>query len=479
MKIMRKHKLYRGLAIVGLGLFITACIPAVTNRDVNKAVPEAYYSSTDTVNIAQINWRDFFTDQYLLALIDTALKNNQELNIILQEINMSENEIMARKGEYLPFVNLGTGAGVEKVGRYTSQGANDANTDIEPGKAMPDPLGDYMIGAFATWEVDIWHKLRNAKESAVNHYLASIEGKNFMVTNLVSEIANSYYELLALDNQLALIQEYITIQNNALKIVRTQKEAGEVTELAVRKFEAEVLNTQSKQYDVQQMITETENHLNFLLGRFPQPITRDIQTFNAPLPDTLQAGIPSQLMENRPDIRQSEYELTAAKLDLKVARAQFYPSFSITAGLGFDAFNPAYFVKAPESIIYGLAGELSAPLVNRKAIKADYFNANAKQLEVVYHYEQTILNAYVEVANQVSKVNNLKKSYDLKNQEVQVLNQAILVATELFKSAKADYMEVLLTQRDALGSRLELIEYKKMQLMTMVNLYRALGGGWN
>src|SRR5690606_2497936 len=131
---------------------------------------------------AEVEWDEYFTDPYLKALIDTALSNNQELNITLKEIGIAQNEIRIRKGEILPSVNIGAGAGVDKVGRYTSQGANDANTDIEPGREMPDPLQDYMLGAYATWEIDIWHKLRNAKKSAMTRYLASVEGKNFMVT---------------------------------------------------------------------------------------------------------------------------------------------------------------------------------------------------------------------------------------------------------------------------------------------------------
>ncbi|HEY8919213.1 MAG TPA: TolC family protein, partial [Chitinophaga sp.] len=191
----------------------------------NKTVPASYNSSQDTLNMAKVKWKDYFTDPYLGALIDTALKNNQELNITLQEMEIASNEIRARKGEYLPFVGVKAAAGVEKVGRYTSQGAGDATTEIKPGKEMPDPLPDYLLAAYASWVVDIWKKLHNAKKVAISRYLSTVEGKNFLVTNLVAEIANSYYELLALDNQLAIVKQNIDIQNNALEIVKLQKEA--------------------------------------------------------------------------------------------------------------------------------------------------------------------------------------------------------------------------------------------------------------
>lgn len=475
---MLSKGIFKYIGIGLLSLMFTACsVPSLVQKTENKEVPASYNNSQDSANTAKVGWKDFFQDPYLAALIDTALRNNQELNIILQEINISRNEVKARKGEYLPFVDVMGGAGVEKVGRYTSQGANDANTDIAPGREFPDPLPDYMLAARFTWEVDIWKKLRNAKKSAIYRYLATTEGKNFMVTHLIAEIANSYYELLALDNQLDILKRNIEIQKNALQIVKLQKQAAKVTELAVRKFQAEVLKNQSRQYYIQQQIIETENRINFLVGRFPQPVQRNFQSFNTMLPDTIQAGIPSQLLENRPDIRQAELELAAAKLDVKIARANFYPSLRITAGLGYQAFNPEYLLK-PESIVYSLAGDLVAPLINRNAIKAQYYTANSQQIQAVYDYERTILNAYIEVANQVSNISNLEKIYDLKAQEVQALTESINIATRLFKSARADYMEVLLTQRDALEARMELIETKKRQMNAVVNIYRALGGGW-
>ncbi len=477
---MSNRKIANGLTICGILLLLSACVPtSVVRRTENKTVPASYNNSQDSTNTAKIKWRDYFTDPNLVALIDTALKNNQELNITLQEIQISQNEIRARKGEYLPFVGIRGGAGVEKVGRYTNIGASEATTDIKPGKETPEPLPDYMIGAFANWEVDIWHKLRNAKKAAINRYLASVEGRNFMVTNLIAEIANSYYELLALDNQLAIVRQNIEIQTNALEVVRMQKQSARVTELAVRRFEAQVLNTRSIQYNIQQGIVETENRLNFLVGRFPQPVQRNSQLFNTLIPSTIYSGVPSQLLANRPDIRQAEQNLAAAKLDVKVAKARFYPSLGISVGVGFQSFDPTYLIKAPESLLFSLAGDVIAPIVNRNAIKAAYYSANAQQIQAVYNYERTILNAYIEVVNQMAKISNMQQTYDLKVQEVEALTQSITISNNLFSSARADYMEVLLTQRDAQESKFDLVDTKMQQLHAMVNIYRALGGGWN
>ncbi|MFZ4928292.1 TolC family protein [Chryseobacterium sp. Mn2064] len=477
---MNKRKIYQyaGLAVVLLSL--TACKPIeIEQRAENKNVPEKFGSAeNDTTNTGKLKWNDYFSDPNLQALINQALQNNQELNIVLQEIEMSKNEIKARKGEYLPSVGLKAGAGVDKVSRYTNIGAMEANTEIEPGREMPDPMFDFGVGVQAKWETDIWGKLHNATRAQAQRYLASIEGKNFMVTHLISEIADSYYELLALDNELVILNQNIKIQNNALEIIKDLKKNARSNELAVQRFEAQVLKTQGMQYDIQQQIVETENKINYLVGRFPQTVERTKDSFDSIVPQTVYGGIPSELLENRPDIKQAEYELAAAKLDIKSAKARFYPSLDLGAGVGLQAFNPTYLIK-PESFLFSLAGELTAPLINRRAIKAAYNNANARQVQAVYHYEQTVLSAYIEVVNQLSKIHNLENSVGIKTKEVNALTKSIDISNDLFKYARADYMEVLLTQRDALESKFELVEKKVNQLKATVAVYRALGGGWD
>jgi len=478
---MYKLKLYQYSIALGLCLAVAGCkAPAAETATASAPVPESFGIAKvqDTINTSTVKWNEFFKDQNLVDLIDVALKNNQELNMTLQEIEIAKNDIRVRKGLLLPTVGVRAGAGVEKVGRYTSQGAGDASTEIKPGVETPDPLGDFTIAAYANWEVDIWKKLRNSKKAAVNRYLATVEGRNFVVTNLIAEIADSYYELLALDTQLDIVKQTITLQSNALEIVKIQKQASRATELGVKKFEAEVLTSRSLEFDILQQIKENENKINFLLGRYPQEIKRTNSSFLTLLPASVSSGIPSQLLMNRPDVKQAELELVAAKLDVKVARAEFYPSLDISAAFGVQAFKPSYLFTFPESILYSLAGDLAAPLINRNAIKAEFSSANARQLQALYNYDKTILNAYLEVSNQLSKIDNLQKSYDLKAQQVEALNTSIEVSNDLFKSARVDYFEVLMTQRDALESKLELIDTKKEQLNAAVHVYRDLGGGW-
>lgn len=472
------------LSAIALSLVLASCkapMATVIKDEVKENIPQNFNQGEQADannNSGTTPWRQFFTDPNLVVLIETALKNNQELMITLQEIEIAKSGVLAKKGRLTPTVSAGIGAGVKKAGRYTSEGAGDATTEIKPGKEMPDPLGNFEGGLMANWEIDIWKKLRTEKESAVAHYLSTVEGKNFVLSNLIEEVANSYYELLALDNQLDIIQQYIKLQQKALEISKIQKEAAAATELAVKKFEAELAKSKATEYTIRQEITEKENEINALCGRFPQPIVRTKEDFMTTIPQTVYTGIPSQLLANRPDIKQAELELKSSKLDVEAARKEFYPSLEISATLGLEAFKPSYLVKMPESIAYNLAGELAGPLINKSAIKANFQTADAKQIQALYEYDKAILNAYLDVANLMSKVKNIDQYYKLKSEETQTLEKSIDIANQLFRNSRADYLEVLLNQRDALDAKMELVEAKQKQLSTVVDIYKSLGGGW-
>ncbi|MET3536121.1 TolC family protein [Chryseobacterium limigenitum] len=472
------------IAAIALSLVLASCkapMATVIKDEVKENIPQNFNQEEQqdaNNNSGTTPWRQFFTDPNLVSLIETALKNNQELMITLQEIEIAKSGVLAKKGRLTPTVSAGIGAGVTKAGRYTSEGAGDATTEIEPGKEMPDPLGNFEGGLMANWEVDIWKKLKTEKESAVAHYLSTVEGKNFVLSNLIEEVADNYYDLLALDNQLDIIQQYIKLQQKALEISKIQKEAAAATELAVKKFEAELAKSKASEYTIRQSITEKENQINALLGRYPQPIVRAKDSFMSTIAPTVYTGIPSQLLANRPDIKQAELELKSSKLDVEAARKEFYPSLEISATLGLEAFKPSYLVKLPESIASSLAGELAGPLINKSAIKANFQTADARQIQALYEYDKTILNAYLDVANLMSKVKNIDQYYQLKSQETKALDESIDIANQLFRNSRADYLEVLLNQRDALDAKMELIEAKQKQLSTVVDIYKSLGGGW-
>ncbi len=477
----RKGKSSLAIAIAGgLLAFLPGCgIPQLCAPQPGPVTPASFNGATSPDNSAELAPPEFFQDPRLTSLIDQALVGNQELRILAQDIAIANNEVMRRRGAYLPFLTGGlTNISYNKYSDYTPFGS-DLNQIVKPGGGLfPNPLPDYLIGANVSWQVDIWRQLRNARDAASLRYLGTVDGRNFVVTRMVAEIAQNYYKLMAYDNQLATLDATIALQEQSLTMARAQMEAARGTELGVQRFLAEVQKNQSQKLIIRQAIVETENRINFLCGRYPQPVDRDSANFIELHLQALQVGVPSQLLQNRPDVVQAERTLAAAGLDVRVARANFFPKMIITAGVGYEAFDPKFLFYTPESLIYGVAGNLVAPLINRSAIKAEYLNADARQLQALYDYQRTILNAFTEVVNQITKVQNYSQSIAIKRQQLASLEAAVDVAGKLFQNARVEYMDVLFAQRDRNEARIVLIETKQEQLAGIVNAYQALGGGW-
>lgn len=429
-------------------------------------------------NSSQLSIEEFFNDPMLTWLIDQALAGNRELKILDEEVQIASNEVFARRGAYLPFVTFGSSVGVDKPSRFTPLGAAEDQLEYLPGKHFPDPLPNYQLGFNLFWPLDIWREFRNARDAAGQRYLAAIERRNYFVTRLVAEIGENYYRLMALDKRLETLDRIIELQEQSLKLAQARKEAGRATELPVQRFQAEVRKNQSEKLIVRQEIVEAENRINFLVNRFPQPVVRMSTGFFNLNNHPLCLGVPAQLLQYRPDIRQAERELEAAGLDVLVARAHFFPRVDITAGVGYQAFSPRYLFWTPDALIYNAAGNLVVPLINKRAIQAEYRSANARQLESIYNYQRVILNAFTEVINRVSRVENFSRSIEIKRQQLESLEAAVESASKLFQAARVEYVEVLLAQRDLMDTRTVLIETKREQLAAIVNLYQALGGGW-
>jgi multidrug efflux system outer membrane protein len=467
------------LAIYVVVIVFVGCAPKYKAATVKeKVLPKSYNTSTDSLNIANINWKKYFSDPTLEQLIDSALINNLDLQMALQKIEISRAGVKLAKGALLPQVGLNIGGGVRKFGLYTMDGAGNISTQITPGQIVPIDLPDMNIGLQASWELDIWGKLRNQRKSAVSNYLATIEGTNFIISNLIAEVAIAYYELLALDNELDLVQKTILKQQDALQTVNAQKEAGLANELALQQFSANLLQSKILEKETLQQIVLFENKINFLIGRFPQTINRNKELLSTEIAQDFNAGIPSQLLKNRPDIRKSELMVQASNFDLKTAKAAFYPNLNITAGFGFQAFDPQYLFQAPASLAYNTLGNLVTPVVNRNALKAHFNTAKASQLNAIFEYQKTILNGFVEVTNELSNIQNLKEMNNLKKQKSQILNQSVEVSNQLFMVGKATYLEVLIAQQGSLQAELELIINNKNLKLAGVNIYKALGGGW-
>lgn len=418
-------------------------------------------------------WRDFFQDSVLRSLIDTALQNNHDLKITLQELAIAKSAITAKQGALLPSISANVGAGISKVGRYTAEGAGNVGTELTPGRKIPTVIPDLAPTLQMDWTVDLWGKLNSDKKSAVERYLASEAGQRAIKSQLVADVAENYYVLLALDYKLLVMQQYIALQKNAVRIARIQKEADADTQLAVEKFEAELAKAQADEYVLRQSIVETENNLNLLLGRLPQPIARAKSDFlQLSMPATAHA-LSTQLLLQRPDVVQAEHALEAAKWDVETARKEFLPSFNLSAAVGLNAFNPKYLVKLPESLIFSALGGLTAPLINKKAIQANFSQADALQIEALYNYDKALMTAYIETSTLQSKIANLKQLRQFKQKQDEALMRAVSAAQKLYLNNRATYLEVIDSERGQLDCKMELIDTKLQQLSTLIDMYRG------
>lgn len=475
-----KHKKQVIARVIACGMLLVlpSCqIPKLRQAQPVPSLPASFNGAASPESSARIGVDEFYNDPTLSGLIHQALANNRELLALNEEVQIARNEVLSRRGAYLPLIGVRAGGGMDQYSRLTLEGASRQDDPYFHNKFLPNPLPNTMLGLNLFWQLDIWRELRNARDAAIQRYHAATERRNYFVTRLVAEIAENYYGLMALDKRLENLDIIIAIQERSLEIAKARLAAARGNELAVQRFQAEVRKNQSERMIVRQEVVETENRINFRLNRFPQPVERESAKFldltlNAP-----NVGVPSQLLLNRPDIRQAERELAAAGLDVKVARAHFFPRLDITGSVGYEAFNPKYLFMTPAALVGSAAADLTAPLINKAAIKADYLSANARQLESVYNYQRIVLNAFTEVVNRLSMVENYRKSIEIKRQQLQSLELAVDLANKLFQTARTEYIDVLFSQRDLLDARMVLIETKRQQLSAVVNAYQALGGG--
>ena len=453
-----------------------------TTEEKLPAVPQTFGSGSDSATAADIAWRTFFADANLVRLIDVAVHNNPDIKTALQRVVVARANVKMSHGAFLPNVDAVLSAGADKYGDYTMNGVGNYDTNLSPNidkdQHIPtSPTTDLFLGLRSAWEIDIWGKLKSKKKAAYARYLASEKGRQWVTTQLVAEVARLYYELMAQDDNMAIIQRNIQLQEKAFDIVQTQKEGGRATELAVQQFNAQLLHTKGFAYEKKQSITVIENALNVLLGRYPQPITRSNSIVNQPLPQQLQAGIPSGMLRRRADIQQAELELMATRANTDAARKAFMPSVTITPYLAVNAFSPSLLFSAG-SLVYGALGGLTAPVFNKYQLKANFAIANAEQATALYGYQKTILQGFGEVVTNLQAIENYKNFYQVKEDEARVLQNAVTTANDLYLNGAANYLEVITAQKGVLDAELEVITGKKALFAAAVDLYRSLGGGW-
>jgi len=441
-------------------------------------LPEAFPGGVDAPSVAQVDWAAYFADESLSALLSEALSANFDVQAALQRVEAARAGVLAATGVRLPRLDLAAGAGVRKFGLFTMDGAGNASTDIQPGKVVPEDYPDLSLGVSASWEPDLWGRLAKLRDSARAQYLASIEGTHLVVSAVVADVASAYFGVVAADRSLAILQRSLARQEEALEVMRVQKQAARATELAVQQFEAQVASTRALVAQAELTRVELENQLNLLLGRPPQPAPRSDAALSGTFGVELTAGAPSELLRNRPDVREAELRLQASRFDLEAARAAFYPSTTITAGAGYQAFDGRLLFRSPESFVYSIAGGLLLPVFNRAELQAGEQQATALQVQAAIEYQSVVLRAFVEVSSALAAVERAAQVTAERERRQVALEQSVESANALFGAGKASYLDVLIAQQGALEAELELVEARLAQRNAGIALYRALGGGW-
>ncbi|MGN6420490.1 MAG: efflux transporter outer membrane subunit [Pseudobacter sp.] len=461
--------------------FITGCkvaqpepLPPV------KAMPEQFSNTAASQDSGRLVFRELFPDQQLISLIDSALKNNADINIAYQRIVSAQAQLMNRRRALLPSVDARIAATADRYGDYTLNGVGNFDTNLSPNidkdQQIPlSPTTDMWIGLQSSWEIDLWGKLGALRKAAASDLLAQQQARRVLVTSIVSVIAQGYYELISLDAELEIVRKNIKLQEEAVEIVIAQKAGGRATELAVQQFEAQLLNTKAIEHQLLQQRVQTENQLNSVAGAYTKQIAR-ASVLPATIP-AIHAGVPSSLLLRRPDIMQAELSLQAANENVKAARASFFPSLTIHPYIALNAFTPSLLFNAG-SLAWGAAGQLTAPLLNRRQIKTDFTIANAANREMMYSYQQKLVEAYNEVSTNISAVNQHQHAFRLKTQEVQELKEAVQTARDLYLTGYANYLEVITAQKNMLEAELQSTRQKQTIFTSVIRLYASLGGGW-
>jgi len=423
--------------------------------------------STDSLSLASVSWKEIFTDENLVRHINKALENNIDIRIALQNIAAAEAYMKQGKAGYFPTLNANAGY------TYTSPSLNSAS-----GLALGerDWVGQSELALGLSWEADIWGKIRSSERAAKASYLQTVSAHQAIKSNLVANIASNYYRLLALDEQKRITEETIANREESLGTIQLLKDAGNVTEVAVKQTEAQLLNAKSLLLDINNDIKLLENAFSILLGENPHAIERS-SLASQEINQELKYGVPIQLLSNRPDVMAAEYALINAFELTNVARSNFYPSLRLSANGGLQSIEFEDLFSA-NSLFASIVGSLTQPILNGRQIKTQYEVSKAQQEAALLDYKYTVLNASREVSDALYTFQTNDEKIGLKQQEYEAYQQAIEFSEELQVYGMANYLEVLTARENALTAQLAVVNTEFGKLNAMVQLYRALGGGW-
>ncbi|WP_405200021.1 efflux transporter outer membrane subunit [Christiangramia sp. LLG6405-1] len=434
-----------------------------------EVIEEANYRTDeidqDSLNMASVSWKEMFTDPILQDYISKGLENNIDIRVAMQQINAAEAYVKQGKAGYLP--TLGANA------TFTHQ---ELSQNSQFGSLFSS-LDQYQLSADLSWEADIWGKIRSRKRAFDARYLQSIAAHQAVKTRLISDIASTYYQLLTLDEQIAITETTVETRANSLETTKALKEAGTLTEVGVQQTEAQLYTAKAILIDLKNEARLLENTLSILLGEAPMLIERSNLNDQAITTD-LNIGVPVQLLRNRPDVIAAEYNLVNAFELTNVAKSNFYPSLTLSATGGLQALDKGDLFD-PNSLFATVIGGLAQPILNGRAIRTEYEVSQAEQEQARLEFRRAILTASKEVSDAMYSYEAASEKIDVKQKEFQAYDLATDYSEELLNNGLANYLEVLTARQNALNSSLDLANAKYNQLKSIVDLYEALGGGWN
>jgi NodT family efflux transporter outer membrane factor (OMF) lipoprotein len=419
----------------------------------------------DSISMADVSWKDMFTDPYLQQYIEEGLQNNIDIRVAIQQMLAANAYSKQGKAGYFP--TLSAGASV------THQ---ELSINSQFGSFFDGAIDQYAVTADLSWEADIWGKIRSNKRAFEADYLQSVAAHQAVKTRLISDIASTYYQLLSLDAQLEITKRSVAVRDSSVSTIQALKDAGNVTQVAVDQNIALYNNARALQVDLEAAIFRTENTLSILLGRGPQDYDRSVLE-DQNLETDLKLGVPSLLLRNRPDVVAAEYRLIQAFELTNVARSNFYPALTLTATGGFQSLDFDQLFNA-NSLFATIVGGLTQPIFNQRRIRTQKEVADAQQQQALLEFKRSLLVAGNEVSNALYSYNQETKKIDYRKLEVEALRNAESNSNELLKNGFANYLDLLTARQSALNAELNMIDNKLQQLLSIVDLYQALGGGW-
>lgn len=415
--------------------------------------------------MAEVSWREIFTDPLLTSHIEEGLENNIDIRIAIQQMLAAEAYVKQGRAAYFPTLSTGGNVNHQILSRNSQFGS-----------FFDGSITQYEVTGSLSWEADIWGKIRSGERAFEAAYLQSVAAHKAVKSRLVANIATTYFQLLTLDEQRRITLQTIENRESSLETTRALKEAGNVTEVGVKQTEAQLHTARALLVDINEEIRLLENSFSILLGVAPQSIDRD-KLENQEITTELNTGVPAQLLRNRPDVIAAEFNLVNAFQLTNVARADFYPSLSLSATGGFQSLDLSQLFNA-NSLFANLAGNIAQPILNGRRIRTEYEVSQAEQEQALLNFKQTILIAGKEVSDALYNYEASTEKIEILSDEFQAYRDASEYSEELLNNGFANYLEVLTARENALNSQLNLINAEFSQLSAIVNLYRALGGGW-